>query len=316
MTSLCLEKGRISVACEGLDENVDNGEPTIFLDHEYLFNERASIPNWVLPPMQAPIKDSLPKQSNYWMTMQVSVNKHHGDFNVPMTSQCTSWKNVHPATRRATGTASAAPPPRCGTPWGFSPAYRHSFVAHRGAITFPPMWNILTEVSSLSAPVRFPQTHSLRRSRSRTAMFEVVVLLRQPQEVLTKDCLNGEPTPRCCSGGGRPAGGPVDWLPRANIEGRPPPKIWRVLAMASSVLRHQGAYNLELDGRAATSPGFWWFVPALPKTLAHSLTAIVTWLTVGARIGGDCRPRTMWWPLTLVGIPVLNTPTRRYTTRR
>ena len=167
------KKGRISVACEGLDENVDNGEPTIFLDHEYLFNERASIPNWVLPPIQAPIKDSLPKQSNYWMTMQGFGQQ------VPRRLQCAHdfgsarrekrimasgnsdfelWNNLGASCytksgRNGIGCFSAT----MWYAWGFSPAYRHSFVAHRGAITFPPIWNILTEVSSLSAPVRFPQ---------------------------------------------------------------------------------------------------------------------------------------------------------------
>ena len=65
---------------------------------------------------------------------------------------------------------------------------------------------------------------------------------------------------------------------------------------------------------------FWPFTPALPVTLARPLTATETRLA-WTGIGEDCRPRTTWRPLALVGSPALpsspltggiSTSTRRY----
>ena len=108
--------------------------------------------------------------------------------------------------------------------------------------------------------------------------------------------------------GARPAGDPVDGDPGARLPWSPP-WIEPKLAVALNVSPHPGADGLVQDERAARSPEWWPFSPALPVTWADS------------RIGKDCRPRTTWRPLTLAGSPVfppcakqevLTTPTGRY----
>ena len=95
------------------------------------------------------------------------------------------------------------------------------------------------------------------------------------------------------------------------LSGQPgsPPQIEQDLAEALDVSPNPGTDGVVQDERAAASPEFWPYSPAVPVTWAHPRTR------------EDCRPRITWWPLALAGSPVfppcvsmvvLTKATRRY----